>query len=855
MNTLPSYEDAVSGGHWLDLAAPYMPIRSYSKLCRVSRRFYSHFSPRLWNDPIQTARLLGLHPNDDLEWLVYFFTRHAKTVRISTRSLVASLDFRALTVDTLSVTDASGHNFPDLLRQIGVLFPAARCILIGAKLDYDPASIGRLLQPDSYPEDGSVPVPQILDISHCGLPLPNDFFHLSYWRQLVFLDMSHLPGSMRGIIKTGTFTRGALPNLRILKLQGRGLTEESFTPIAEFSKGRLWSLDLSQNNLTDASVYILLSQCFGRHDLNADNTADGIRAEVEGKLVDLKLTGPVPLPPVWRGWLSFIQESPSSGTFTHPDRHLADAPVYDTRIGRKSRLSGNEPLRSDSAQDIKIALTGGVGCPSPDWHDARDTDICTAPSSVTHLHVSGNPGFTVEGLEAIFRRSRGYIRNFDCESPMIPTGQSLASRNPNPLAKASLKLNTKKLTLAGILGRSHVFRPVFASDLQSLRVHHSLVTHTPTLLDADPVNGRSSPLNLSLNLTSPLSLSAVQYAETVLRERAEMAYPLTFVPDLNPRLQFLTLTRLPRVSSGPVIDSLIHFLISASDQEATIRRTAASLSRRSPTMLRGLRHIRLEFDPWPRRSDDHDAASALDSLDAGALLNSGADDFSFFKDEVLQSHPPAAQVASSRPSGQSNSHASVDATPPSATTLTTPNGNQSVRMSHYPLPGADAPDTEYVNQTIYLDHDGARHSQTVPVWVGSGFDNLDPLHKHSLAVQAYMANLADPELRANVRPATPDQVMAGVPIGVCVYNLAWDAIVWLESGSITYAAFCEQNRDKAIRKERQAKMKDVVQTIRQFRARTKAEYTALMEASRLAGQWASAPAHRHWMGKLELLLR
>lgn len=71
MNTLPSYEDAVSGGHWLDLAAPYMPIRSYSKLCRVSRRFYSHFSPRLWNDPIQTARLLGLHPNDG-EFLCVF---------------------------------------------------------------------------------------------------------------------------------------------------------------------------------------------------------------------------------------------------------------------------------------------------------------------------------------------------------------------------------------------------------------------------------------------------------------------------------------------------------------------------------------------------------------------------------------------------------------------------------------------------------------------------------------------------------------------------------------------------------------------------------------------------------------
>lgn len=64
MAHLPSYEEAVTGGHWLDLVAPYVALQDYSKLCRVSRRFYDQFAPRLWNDPLQTARLLGLHPND-----------------------------------------------------------------------------------------------------------------------------------------------------------------------------------------------------------------------------------------------------------------------------------------------------------------------------------------------------------------------------------------------------------------------------------------------------------------------------------------------------------------------------------------------------------------------------------------------------------------------------------------------------------------------------------------------------------------------------------------------------------------------------------------------------------------------
>lgn len=62
--SLPSYEEAVSGGHWLNLVAPYVAVQDYPKLCRVSRRFYDLFAPRLWRDPLQTVRRLGLHPND-----------------------------------------------------------------------------------------------------------------------------------------------------------------------------------------------------------------------------------------------------------------------------------------------------------------------------------------------------------------------------------------------------------------------------------------------------------------------------------------------------------------------------------------------------------------------------------------------------------------------------------------------------------------------------------------------------------------------------------------------------------------------------------------------------------------------
>ena len=60
---LPSYSEATSSD-WLPLAAPYIPAKYYAELCLVSQRWYQEFAPRLWRDPLQTVRHLGLDPND-----------------------------------------------------------------------------------------------------------------------------------------------------------------------------------------------------------------------------------------------------------------------------------------------------------------------------------------------------------------------------------------------------------------------------------------------------------------------------------------------------------------------------------------------------------------------------------------------------------------------------------------------------------------------------------------------------------------------------------------------------------------------------------------------------------------------
>lgn len=60
----PSYEDAVGQKDWLDTVAPYVAIKDYRSLCLVCKRFYSRFAPRLWKDPLQTVRALGLDQGD-----------------------------------------------------------------------------------------------------------------------------------------------------------------------------------------------------------------------------------------------------------------------------------------------------------------------------------------------------------------------------------------------------------------------------------------------------------------------------------------------------------------------------------------------------------------------------------------------------------------------------------------------------------------------------------------------------------------------------------------------------------------------------------------------------------------------
>lgn len=62
----PSYQAATSREDWLPLVAPYLSLAACKRLCLVSKSWHLVLAPRLWRDPLRTARGLGLDPDDGM---------------------------------------------------------------------------------------------------------------------------------------------------------------------------------------------------------------------------------------------------------------------------------------------------------------------------------------------------------------------------------------------------------------------------------------------------------------------------------------------------------------------------------------------------------------------------------------------------------------------------------------------------------------------------------------------------------------------------------------------------------------------------------------------------------------------
>ncbi|ROT35193.1 hypothetical protein SODALDRAFT_79322 [Sodiomyces alkalinus F11] len=773
---LPSYEEAISRLDWVGLVAPYTSVSDYSRLCSVNRHFHTVFAPLLWHDPLNTVRLLGLRPSNDLDWYCHFVLHHVFRVRPVTLALVTVLDFRNFAKATAHFwSDNDSRSIPVTFKILPRLFPALRCILLDGHTDADPAALA-VGGPTPAPWAGR---PWMLSIPDCASQLPATFFLSDYVQDLVYLDISGLPGSLQSLVSAAEGARH-LPRLKVLKIQGRELGDNLAARLFEAFDARLWSLDLSHNNLTDDVIEPLSWHC-----LQSPPLRSGRHFRTEGKLV----SHPVIYGDSLYGPFKLIEESERSGAFDHPERYFADAPLYHADPARAVyqdqedvRADGRGPPKYDSADYVKSAIIAGVLSTTPALSDLPPSNVSSSAWGITHLDLTGNR-FTSFGLEKLIRTTPGQLEYLACDAPLVHA--------PGFTWPSSWPEGTR---LHGIPGSAHAFRPVFSPNLRALRIHHSLVTQIPTL-EAEGLS----------------TMARWWMAETAVRERVEMAYPQAFQPDMSPRLASLTLTRIPRRSAGPLLGKLTQFLkLVAAQEQGICEATPDSSSRRSPTMLRGLRHIRLEFEVDPVE----DAAGFLDvdALDAEALLSMGeGEGFSFFGDEFVRPKPklPPRRVH--------------DAT-------ATPTTIHMARLQHAPFTTAAGEHVQHV-----MSWNGKTFE--APVWIGPGVLGPRP------AVNAYMMALRDPALRQGiVGPAMPTHVQAGVPPDALLFYGAWDATIIPDAPPSPSRAEIHG-------------MRDVIDGLKAFRADTKARYEEAPNDKRSSGLGVNAmEPHHFWTGKLEVAI-
>ncbi|KKY38136.1 putative leucine rich repeat domain containing protein [Diaporthe ampelina] len=292
---------------------------------------------------------------------------------------------------------------------------------------------------------------------------------------------------------------------------------------------------------------------------------------------------------------------------------------------------------------------------------------------------------------------------------------------------------------------------------------------------------------------------------------------------MNPRLYSLTISMIPRYSTGTVCQRLTNFLRLAAIQEQAIESTRAMLPFRGPPVLQGLRHVRLEFEP-----DAKDELGSLDSetddLDSEALLEQGTEAFSFFSESAWGT---SSSPARSRVKTQTAVAAGAEA----ADTKDQGPFTTEEKIDGYPFNKAR---DEQVSFTTNAGGDHNQPSKLVSVWVGSGI--ISP--ENPPAVNEYTRNVCDAANRGGVCPATPCHVAAGVPAGSFIFERAWDSIM-------LPAATAEVRLPT---KAELRGMQDVVARIKAFRLESRRQYAALDAGRR------NVSGHEYWRGRLELVL-
>lgn len=607
----------------------------------------------------------------------------------------------------------------------------------------------------------------LLSLARCRIFLPPKFIVDRLPDCLTYLDVSYTGGWWINLLAdSDTFLWGRMRGLRVLKAAGKTLDLPTAIHILSQLGHQLWSIDFSDNDLGDSLITVLYDFAVDCVPLRRFYSSRFF--EIEGKLSTTATPG-----------VYALLESEFSAKFNHPDRYLTDSPLYTPNDGmdgsvttarddssRYARLTGQEPIRGDSADDV-IKVLSAASDPAASMAPVRSSSILLTQKRVTHLHLNALP-LTTDAVECLLGNNTRFIEHFECDQ----VTQLLPIPKPNKL-----------YAVTGII---HIFRPVYLPNLRVLKIHHSLVTNVPTLRN---VPGQD--------------LENVWRSETVFSKKNDLAFPQLFVPDMNPRLVSLTLSHIPQHSTGIVTARLVDFIKLAAAQECNIERLRASTPRRGPTLLPGLRRILLEFEP--------DASGELQSMDNAEDLHEAIEAFTSVSESAwsTSSHvPPPPPTKRMRPAGVASSS----------------NNTPIVPIFEQPTPKpceqrlTGGPFTQIVDGEYYDIRDPSNPELTTArVWIGSGI--LDA--SNPPAVNAYMRNLSCDVDRITWRMhrrTSASHIAAGAPPNVHIFYQAWHLIMLPPQHDLSLKPSVEELKA----------MENVIEGIKTFRRGAEKSYKAAL---------------------------
>jgi hypothetical protein len=488
------------------------------------------------------------------------FFKGSKQYSGSLRDLVLTLDFRPLKLLEKRLpreySKFSHVTTPKYAFQFVPCFENLRFLVINNMGHFD----------YEYPEDTEIRQPiedaSLLLFSSAGTPFLDYSLLIStpILHNAMYLDLSNTSPTQGW---SALLSSHAFVNLRILKLRSLRLTDQNLQiPRAGL---RLWSLDLRDNSLTDLTIDILLEDCF----------AEKIK------------------PP------SFLREMSDEILYEDP-------PTYYTRDESDPSYPAwraNVPMRPDTSDTFIAYMKQHADLKSHSSQVLPDNDLIRKGTGLTHLYLSDNR-FTSVGVRKLLESTNrlqvldvGTVRANPSWEYVIPHTTPFCQPNTSP----SLHLQT-------------------GTRMETLRIHHSIITATPTI-----AQGRLEFGYIAQHLRKT--------------EKFGEKDPESFNPLNNYRLSSLTLSDIPLKSTGPTIKRLIDFLRLCATQEQILSAARSGpRNHRSPRVLPGLRRLRLEFIN-ERAGAEEIGPSVSGDQDADEFQAQSMGDFSFFADEKMPPSP------------------------------------------------------------------------------------------------------------------------------------------------------------------------------------------------------------------------